>query len=135
MKPIVIREVAALVLKPAPASSGKEDSSARKHEHARYYGLITLNQIVLAKKETAVAAKLIEVYFQVFSDILNRLEAIRQPTTVDKSKKEKFKKKKDSKKEIATKLEVEEEHDSKMLAAVLTGVNRAFPFADLDDTV
>lgn len=130
MKPIVIREVAGLVLKPAPAT--KDDSSTRKHDHARYYGLITLNQIMLAKRETAVAGKLIEVYFEVFGDILKRIDAVRMP---DEPKKNAKKGKKVDKKELAAKAELEEEGDSKLLAAVLTGVNRAFPFADLEETM
>jgi ribosome biogenesis protein MAK21 len=87
-------------------------------------------KIMLVRKETAIAAKLIEVYFQVFSDVLKRIEVAGEPST-EKS----FKKKKEGKKDLAAKAALEEEADSKILAAVLTGVNRAFPFADLEDSM
>ena len=135
MKAIVVREIAALVLKPLPAhisaKASKDESSVKKHDHARYYGIITLNQVVLSSKTDAdVAAKLIDVYFEIFNDVL-RGSAEARSVPEKKPEKRKFDKrapKKESRKAVS-KAEHDEEGDSKLLAAVLTGVNRALPYA------
>jgi ribosome biogenesis protein MAK21 len=118
MGSIVIREVAALVLKPA---LGKD----AKHDHARYYGLITLNQVVLSRDQPEVAAKLLDLYFEVFQDILSRLDKAEEtkPAPKDNAKKRK------STNEQTAVREQKEEGESKLLAAVLTGAHRALPFA------
>jgi ribosome biogenesis protein MAK21 len=114
MKPIVIREVAAVVLRP-PVEG--------KLTHGRYYGIITLNQVLLAREEQEVAGKLIDVYFKVFGDLLAKEAAQHSAAVATKSKK--------GRAPLETQHDVEV--DSKLLAAVLTGVNRAFPYAALDE--
>jgi len=91
---------------------------------------ITLNQILLNKNDKAIAAKLIDIYFQVFSDILKRLDSVARPAERTSKKRSG---KKEKKQDLALKAELEEEGDSKLLAAVLTGVNRAFPYADSEE--
>lgn len=125
MKPIVIREVAALVLRPAsnlPKSRAHQD-------HSAYYGIITLNQILLSRHEPQVATKLIDVYFEIFTDLLARIDHAKEAADAAGKKRKKGAEKKET---LEVKAEQEEEGDSKMLAAVLTGVNRAFPYADMD---
>ena len=161
MTSILVREVSSLILRPSvvvPATStshvrfgakGKEAAKEKVkdngQDHARYYGVITLNQVMLTRNQTEVAGKMIEVYFEIFGDILGRVtdddELIKLPGEVEdedeekKVVKRKFGKGKGGKgkgEDEKTEPEVNET-DSKLVAAVLTGVNRAFPFAKLDD--
>ncbi|CAG8614158.1 1733_t:CDS:10 [Paraglomus brasilianum] len=85
MKIFVVREIEQLILLP------------NANVHAQYYGILSLSQMILSKKEVDVANKLIDIYFAMFRKLL------------------------------------EESLNSKILAAVLTGVNRAFSFAKIDD--
>ena len=128
MKLFVVREIEQLIL------------LSNANAHAQYYGILSLSQMILSKKEVDVANKLIDIYFAMFRKLLG----------INASKKEdKTKNKKDGKGKAAgskgkktnisknsENLYVEEESlNSKILAAVLTGVNRAFPFANIDDKV
>ncbi|KAI5476912.1 CCAAT-box-binding transcription factor [Pseudohyphozyma bogoriensis] len=152
MTPIMVREVSSLILRPsvsaAPSSHVRFGKDAVKEkvkdagqDHARYYGVITLNQVMLNKNQAEVAGKMIEVYFQIFGDILGRVkdeeeaEASAEPKVAgEKRKRGGGKPGKGKKGEKDEKAEGEvSETDSKLVAAVLTGVNRAFPFAKLDD--
>lgn len=131
MKSFVVREIEQLLLLP--------DVS----ERAQYYSLITLNQTILTAKDTAVANKLIEIYFIFFRRLLNLAEKEEENGDVklvpvdDKKKKKSNKKKggKHGKKKPEPKKTAEEmdEMRSKMIAAILTGVNRAFHFAKIAD--
>ncbi|GAA5873070.1 hypothetical protein JCM3774_000328 [Rhodotorula dairenensis] len=181
MTPILVREVAALVLRPrasgtiaAPAAStshvrfGDEDSKGKKgsasstpakdhaRDNARYYGVVTLNQVMLKKEQGEVAAKMVDVYFEVFSDVLGRLpdvdeddkasgdEAASAPAAPKGKKRardegtegaegQKGKKGKKGGKHAVEHDDAVSDVDSKLVAAVLTGINRAFPYAKLDD--
>ncbi|GAA5909236.1 hypothetical protein JCM5296_006103 [Sporobolomyces johnsonii] len=159
MTSILVREVASLVLRPrtssAAAPSGshvrfgddKAKSKAAVVDHgrdnARYYGVITLNQVMLKKEQGEVAGKMIDVYFEVFGDVLGRLadkeegESGNEADEADKKVKGAQKRKRDDKRGKQP-AEVQQvgavnEADSKLVAAVLTGINRAFPFATLDE--
>ncbi|KAI7884054.1 CBF-domain-containing protein [Lichtheimia hyalospora FSU 10163] len=132
MKPFVVREVEQLLLLP--------DVS----ERAQYYSLITLNQTILTAKDTGVANKLIEIYFIFFRRLLNLVEQEEENGDVklvpvnDKKKKNKKKGGKHGKKKPEPKKNTEEQMDevrSKMIAAILTGVNRAFHFAKIADEI
>lgn len=132
MKPIVIREIAALVLRPV-SSGPTHDKALARLDHSAYYGIITLNQVVLSRAEPEVATRLIDVYFEIFTDLLARIDHAKQAIEAAPKKTKKNQKiKQASKAELEIKAEQEEEGDSKMLAAILTGVNRAFPYAELD---
>ncbi|KAI9622326.1 hypothetical protein KEM48_007306 [Puccinia striiformis f. sp. tritici PST-130] len=168
IKPIVAREISALVLKPMVKNNNNnnEDPSLRHHDHARYYGSITLNQIPLVKGEHEVSNKLIHLYFELFNDILGKeaqteeevqakenegnlnekneedLEAenIEEQELIKKqfkNKKAGLKKKGTGKK--SSKLIAEEEaladKKSKLVAAILTGLNRAFPYGSIDKQI
>ncbi|GAA5939753.1 hypothetical protein JCM1841_003797 [Sporobolomyces salmonicolor] len=159
MTPILVREVASLVLRPrtssAAAPSGshvrfgddKAKSKAAVVDHgrdnARYYGVITLNQVMLKKEQDEVAGKMIDVYFEVFGDVLGRLadkeegDSGDEAGEADKKVNGAQKRKRDDKRGKQP-AEVQQagavnEADSKLVAAVLTGINRAFPFATLDE--
>jgi ribosome biogenesis protein MAK21 len=105
--------------------------------HARYYAIVTLNQTVLSQKEQEVANRLLDIFFSLFVQLLKPAEAVK-PNTAPNGKAQggggvagKAAAKK------AKALERVEEADvqlkDKMMAQVLTGVNRAFPFADTSD--
>ncbi|KAF8063503.1 CBF/Mak21 family-domain-containing protein [Lyophyllum atratum] len=180
MKAVVVREIIALVLRPPappsaaalPASTGKHirftDAEPKKkakpaepaekktgNAHARYYSTITFNQIVLTPGDRDVSLKLIDVYFEMFKELLG--EDPEKTDDVDgegegedgaaaevrtdkkgrvkvrdaKGKKGKGKGRVTEVKGAAGFAEVEDAH-SRLISAILTGVNRALPFAKID---
>jgi ribosome biogenesis protein MAK21 len=109
--------------------------------HAKYYAVITLNQTVLSVKETEVASKLLEIYFSIFLGLLKKQkEHEKEETRINKhglvqgggSKPGKMAKRK-AEKEATQAFKVADESREKLISAILTGVNRAFPFAKTDD--
>lgn len=158
MKAIIVNEVAGLVLKSAaPATLAQTKAktpkakaapaatttsgSARHHDHARYYGTITLNQIVLAKADAQVANKLVEVYFELFKDILGRaaeddaVEGVPADGPDGEDRQAPPPKLKHQKKAGLEEADEAAEKSSRLTAAILTGLNRAFPYASLDDQI
>lgn len=119
--------------------SSKDDKKAVGTSHARYYAAITFNQIVLSTSQADrdVARELINIYFELFKDILGKDLMNPNDVTEDLPKKKqatskgKTKQKGKEVKGDAGFMEFEDS-DSKMISAVLTGVNRALPFAKLD---
>lgn len=113
--------------------------------HAKYYAIITLNQTVLSAREQEVANKLLEIYFSLFVGLLKKhreqeKEEEKEARRINKyghvqgggSKPGKMAKKKAEK--AATQVhKSEEESREKLISSILTGVNRAFPFAKTDD--
>ena len=113
--------------------------------HAKYYASITLNQTVLSGKEGGVAKKLLDVYFSLFIKLLEKKEEGKSAATgvsgVSINKKGEVQGgggsvgkralKKLAEEEKAT--TADEDLKEKMLSAVLTGVNRAIPFTDIND--
>lgn len=108
--------------------------------HAKYYAAITLNQTVLSQKEQETANKLLNIYFSLFLQLLKPTTP-GAPQPVKKAphggvqggggKAGKMAAKKQA--QEAKGQESEEQLREKMVAQVLTGVNRAFPFADTND--
>lgn len=109
--------------------------------HAKYYAIITLNQTILGVKEQEVANKLLDIYFSLFLQFL-------KPKSTEKSDRNTHgqlqrgggkpgkmaaKKAKAQEQEAEKAFAAEGELREKMVAQVLTGVNRAFPFAKTDD--
>ncbi|KAK6511843.1 hypothetical protein TWF481_000749 [Arthrobotrys musiformis] len=106
-----------------------------KNAHAKYYSIITLNQTILTRADDSVANQLLNIYFAQFADILGG--GAKKPSKPIKPKADgklskKAKKRLDKEKKDA---DLEEESNSKLISAVLSGVNRAFPFASIDDDV
>lgn len=174
MKAVVVREVSALVLKPVASksvhpvsNSGKKGKNAAVAapeaglDHARYYGLVTLNQVMLTSRDRDVAAKLVDVYFDVFRELLQATPdadraaaaaaaaADEDPEAAAKARTERIAGKIHNfqGRKKGTRLskrrgqqrdgggEEVEQGDAKLIAAVLTGVTRALPFARLDESV
>jgi ribosome biogenesis protein MAK21 len=167
MKAVVVREVAQLVLRPPPkvaptAAKDGEPAVAKYNTHARYYGVLTLNQTLLTARDDAVAANLVHLYFELFESVLQDFQKStggKEETIADaeaaaaaaeeeggaagagkKDKKGRWRDQKGKKGKggKANKAGANDENkavvdaDAKMMAAILTGVRRAFPFAKLD---
>lgn len=165
MKSIIVREITSLVLRPPPppTSSISSNTHIRFNEtistanrkpkpqepkkeanvHARYYATITYNQIVLAPGDREVALQLIDVYFEIFKELLgegNSGDEVKESGDKDDGEKgekghvgAKGKAKAKETKGEAGFVEMEDEH-SKLISAILTGVNRALPFAKISST-
>ncbi|KAK0104742.1 hypothetical protein ONS95_005012 [Cadophora gregata] len=129
MKPIILRSIESeLILRPGQSL------------HAKYYAINTLNQTILSGKEEEVARMLLGVYFELFVSLLKKPEpkAVVGPLMNRKGqvqgggapmgKKAKMKAEKEEEAKLTS-----EETTEKMISAVLTGVNRAFPFSKSDD--
>lgn len=177
MKSIIVREITSLVLRPtAPSAStstpsnthirfndatppkSKPEPRKETNAHARYYATITYNQIVLSPGDREVALQLINVYFEMFKELLGEgtdEEGVEKDgkEDVDDKNDDKGKGKgrgNDKRKERSrmgasrakgkakakeTKGEAGfaevEDSNSRLISAILTGVNRALPFAKI----
>ena len=159
MKGIIVHEVSALILRPTATPSTSVSASTQKpklsshlegNTHARYYAVITFNQIVLVPGDKDVAARLVDVYFELFRELLGEeaigVEKETEGVTRDYTPKRRrgFKgqgkgmgAQRDRKgKGKAVDLEFHEVPDSnsKLVSAILTGVNRALPFAKSENS-
>ena len=115
--------------------------------HSRYYSVITLNQTILTKKETELANLLIKTYFGIFEKVLvesgkgaseKEDKVLGDVTKGRKDKRKNPKKGKKggiSQKGQKTQNEVLEEMNNKLFSALLTGLNRAFPFSDMPSKI
>ncbi|KAG7724006.1 hypothetical protein KL933_005149 [Ogataea haglerorum] len=112
--------------------------------HAIYYSTITLNQTILTRKEDKLANKLMDAYFKLFEKLLLETDSgntakLREADHQKKGRRKRnFKRGKKggkSEKNEKSEQEVLEERNSKMFAAILTGLNRAFPFSTLSASV
>ncbi|RFU30026.1 hypothetical protein B7463_g6326, partial [Scytalidium lignicola] len=129
MKSIIIRSIETeILLRPGQSM------------HAKYYAINTLNQTILSAREEPVAQKLLSIYFELFVSLLKTSDGAKPvdaPVLNRKGqiqggggligKKAKQKAAKDEVKKAS------EESTEKLISAVLTGVNRAFPFSKTDD--
>ncbi|EEB06233.1 ribosome biogenesis protein Noc1 [Schizosaccharomyces japonicus yFS275] len=131
MRGIVIREIERFIFAPSTT------------RNSQYYAVITLNQTILSKKEVGVANHLVRIYFVFFKKLLFGLEKEEEDEegTEEKEKKvdaglKRQNKGKNGKKNKPTNDELEKEAqenaNSRLISAVLTGVNRAFPFAEVE---
>lgn len=168
MKSVVARDISSLILKPinaaataAPGTHIRFDDGAKKSDkakeaekadalnHGRYYGLITLNQITLSKKDQDVAGRLVELYFEVFREVLGEgkqeeEEPVAGGELADQVEKvagkvEKWRGRrkraqpKGGRKTAMQGEQLVETSEARLVAAVLSGINRALPYAKLDE--
>ncbi|THH28825.1 hypothetical protein EUX98_g5360 [Antrodiella citrinella] len=119
----------------------------RWNSHSWYYSAVTLNQIVLtpSEQDRETARSLIEVYFEMFREILGSstqdesddadkvvvLEPVEEERGSDYKNKKKVKGKEKAVQGAAGFTEVEDSN-SRLVSAILSGVNRALPFAKVD---
>ncbi|KAH8117031.1 CBF-domain-containing protein [Phellopilus nigrolimitatus] len=127
----------------APKARSKPQEKVEKkdlqQEHAKYYATITLNQIMLAPTEAdrGVAVQLVSLYFELFKEILawQAMRAMASTTRVLGKKKGRNGRtetgKGKSKEGHDGGFAEVEDSDSRLISAILTGVNRALPFAKL----
>lgn len=119
------------------ATSTSGHTMERWNSHSWYYSAVTLNQVVLtpSDQDKEVARSLLDVYFEMFREILGGSvgqegddAATNVESTGDKPKK------KGKTKEVRGEAGFAEVEDanSRLISAVLTGVNRALPFAKVD---
>lgn len=103
--------------------------------HAKYYAIITLNQTVLSGKEQEVANKLLDIYFSLFLVLLKQDKPVNAQTNgkVQGGGGKPGKKARQKAKLEEAAHKAEDQLKEKLIAQVLTGVNRAFPFAKTDD--
>ncbi|PWN44488.1 CBF-domain-containing protein [Ceraceosorus guamensis] len=180
MKAIVVREVIDIILKPAPKtivsaedkSRGRGDATqidgtasaaaaAAFNVHARYYGILTLNQTLLTQQDEEVASTLVNLYFELFESLLHYGAAVEQSKADEeqqgeeeksgsskdqrkvkkqrwrdeggrgKGRRGKGKKGGGQGKNDTMQFKTVKDADVKMVTAVLTGVRRALPFSTL----
>jgi len=161
MKTVVIREMTALIMRPSPLlslstpqpnihirfSGGSRSEPKREKNmwraHAQYYAAITFNQIVLSTSEAdrGTARALIDVYFQLFREVVDKQEPksvddvvpIAEGTKVTRTEKTPKERRAHGgeNKQIRGAAGFAEVQDSnaKLLGAILTGINRALPYA------
>jgi len=115
MKLVVIKEIEHLLFR------------TNISDRAQYYAIIFLNQIILTRNKSGeeAANKLIEIYFVLFEKLCGKNAA-------KNSKKSKKNSNKQGNNGAITEID---SVNVKMMAALLTGVNRTFPFAKVEDEV
>lgn len=160
MKGVIVREAEALILK-APMSTTATAGNPTSHKssqpatawnaHARYFAVVTFNQIVLTKADKEVASKLIDVYFELFRGIIGEGREADGAVVVEggqgngetmvkgrEGRRARAKGNLNYTKATGKGKETEKSNhefaeaqssDSKVISAILTGVNRALPFA------
>lgn len=101
--------------------------------HGKYYAVVTLNQTALSGKEEGVASKLLDIYFGLFTALLKTTETAVPPTpskTEAEAEPEVRHRRRRAKKPQAPVRPQEEELREKLISAILTGVNRAYPYSE-----
>jgi ribosome biogenesis protein MAK21 len=99
--------------------------------HGKYYAVVTLNQTAFSGKEENVAKKLLNIYFSLFTALLKPVSA----TAGDKSEQHEHPEQGKNKKkpQVSGQMQTEELRE-KLISAILTGVNRAYPYVGADET-
>jgi len=97
--------------------------------HARYYAAVTLNQTALSMSEEAVAVKLLDIYFGLFKLLLRPGEDKKEfapPKSTSRHQRQR--------KQAASMPSTDQADElrEKLISAILTGVNRAYPYCGTD---
>lgn len=109
-----------------------------QNSHAKYYAVITLNQTILQTSAPDVANKLLDVYFSLFVSSLNRSRQNKPAESTEEGKVAADPELSRKRKRLSHAEEVnkaEQELEDKIIAQVLSGINRAFPFTSKDSAV
>ncbi|OAP57371.1 hypothetical protein AYL99_08109 [Fonsecaea erecta] len=96
--------------------------------HGKYYAVVTLNQTALSAKEEDVATKLLDIYFGLFTDLLKTDKGSAKTEVDTKVVESKGRRRKNKKPEKERGQSQTEELREKLISAILTGVNRAYPY-------
>ena len=101
--------------------------------HAKYYAIVTLNQTVLSSKEEEVAIKLLNLYFSLFIGLLKpREEPKGQRREKSRGHGDGHRKHSSANVDAEKGKAQEEEVGEKLISAILTGINRAYPYVNSD---
>ncbi|RYP15808.1 hypothetical protein DL765_005477 [Monosporascus sp. GIB2] len=109
---------------------------------AKYYAINTLNQTILSSKEPEIAESLLRIYFNIFVSLLKNggLNQLDGPSSQDAEGGIRVSKRhqagKPAKRDKNMKEGVSSDHEAtgKLVSAVLTGINRALPFSQADQS-
>lgn len=102
---------------------------------ARYYAVIFLNQILLSNHGDGpkLARRLVDIYFALFKVLISMDDEAEKDAKSLKDSKDKWKNISEKNKKQDSLSEAAAEIDSRILSALLTGVNRAFPYVSTDE--
>lgn len=125
MKPIVLREVSEAVLRSQQPSAGQH---VKGNQHATYYGVLTLNQTLFVESDAPLANDIFTVYFQLFDVCLQEEE---QPDAESEPAKDKKRWRDRHKATPASQNKAASDVYNRLLAGILTGIRRVFPFTTL----
>lgn len=135
MKAIVLREVSEQVLRSQQGSrkDAKDDSSAKGNQHATYYGVLTMNQTLFTAHDAPLANEIFAIYFQLFEVCLHQEDQHHADDAAAEKPKDK-KRWRDKKKGGAAPAQPKQASDvyARLMAGILTGIRRVFPFTTLD---
>lgn len=100
--------------------------------HGIYYAAVTLNQTALSSREEDVAKKLLGIYFGLFTTLLK--SPVKEKDDQEEIKSQtRGQRQRQQKKHPVENLQGEELRE-KLISAVLTGVNRAYPYVGPDQS-
>ncbi|KAK9368904.1 CBF/Mak21 family-domain-containing protein [Lipomyces kononenkoae] len=136
MKRVIVNAVSELVFRP------------NSDYHARYYSMITLNQTIVANRDKDLANTLIGIYFTLFERLMAESKNAKDEVMAEKKVKKKGRWKSNKKppqsspksiqlsgQKSKSSPEAQEEAIMRLISAILTGLNRAFPYASLEEDV
>ncbi|AGO12516.1 AaceriAER174Wp [[Ashbya] aceris (nom. inval.)] len=135
MKAVVVDAVVDMAVKP------------KADYHTTYYAALTLNQTILRKSETQLANQLVKTYLTLFEKFLSTTDGDNEERgdhsaqthkSYEARRKKNFKKGKRGGRSVTqdkSEKDVLDEKNAKLFSAILTGLNRAFPFADMPASV
>lgn len=118
--------------------------------HAKYYSILALNQTILTRSEEDLANSLIKTYFALFEKTLVESDSFNKEDKTNnkelgKSEKGRKNNRKNAKKgkkggisvkpQEKSENEIIDEKNSRLFSALLTGLNRAFPFSNLSNDI
>ncbi|OTB03040.1 hypothetical protein M426DRAFT_322062 [Hypoxylon sp. CI-4A] len=108
-----------------------------QHLRAKYYAINTLNQTILSTKEPQIADSLLNIYFGLFVALLKSGELSQHDFSAEAPKGDKRKPQKSKPMKIEEKnpaSAADREAAEKLVSAILTGVNRAVPFSQAEQS-
>ncbi|KAL4401414.1 RNA-binding ribosome biosynthesis protein Mak21 [Malassezia pachydermatis] len=132
MKAIVLREVSEEVLRSQVSTrrTGKEETNTKGNQHATYYGVFTMNQTLFTAQDAPLANELFTIYFQLFEVCLQQENP--ETPSEDTAKPKDKKRWRDQKKASTPAHKTASDVYGRLLAGILAGIRRVFPFTTLD---
>lgn len=127
MRVVVVREVERMLMRP------------NVNQRTKYYAVNFLNNIKFHQNDTQLARDIVRIYMDLFTMCLDDNISNKEDEVPKKKDKNRWRNgKKTRKKDLQQKPEISDEtKNGRLMAAILRGVNRAFPYTkpEQDDTV